>query len=74
MTTRAPRPAEVHGRDYLFTTREAFIQALEANELLEHAEVYGNFYGVPTTIALTQTSTFTMSAGLSARMSFKRLA
>ena len=47
MTTRAPRPAEVHGRDYLFTTREAFIQALEANELLEHAEVYGNFYGVP---------------------------
>lgn len=47
MTTRAPRPAEVHGRDYLFVTRDAFIEALEANELLEHAEVYGNFYGVP---------------------------
>lgn len=47
MTTRAPRPAEVDGRDYLFVTRDAFIAALEANELLEHAEVYGNFYGVP---------------------------
>lgn len=47
MTTRAPRPAEVDGRDYLFVTRDAFIEALEANELLEHAEVYGNFYGVP---------------------------
>lgn len=47
MTTRAPRPTEVDGRDYLFTTREEFIAALEANELLEHAEVYGNFYGVP---------------------------
>jgi len=47
MTTRAPRPNEVHGREYLFTTRDAFIAALEANELLEHAEVYGNFYGVP---------------------------
>lgn len=47
MTTRPPRPNEVDGRDYLFTTRDAFIQALEANQLLEHAEVYGNFYGVP---------------------------
>jgi guanylate kinase len=47
MTTREPRPGEVDGRDYLFVTRERFISALEANELLEHAEVYGHFYGVP---------------------------
>lgn len=47
MTTRAPRDGEVDGRDYLFVTDDAFRRALEAGELLEHAEVYGHAYGVP---------------------------
>ncbi len=47
MTTRAPRPGETDGFDYIFVTREAFLDAIERGELLEHAEVYGNFYGVP---------------------------
>ncbi|AZB63691.1 guanylate kinase [Cereibacter sphaeroides] len=46
-TTRAPRPGEVDGRDYYFRTRDEFIAAVEAGEMLEHAEVFGNFYGSP---------------------------
>jgi guanylate kinase len=47
MTTRAPRTGEVDGREYIFVTLDAFRAALAAGELVEHAEVYGNFYGVP---------------------------
>ena len=47
MTTRAPRAGEQNGREYIFVTREEFERALAADELLEHAEVYGNLYGVP---------------------------
>ena len=47
MTTRPPRPGEVEGRDYYFVSREQFLAHLEADALLEHAEVYGNLYGVP---------------------------
>lgn len=44
-TTRAARPGEVHGTDYHFVTREAFLEQLAAGDFLESAEVYGNFYG-----------------------------
>ncbi len=47
MTTRAPRPGEVPGRDYLFVTREEFERRLAAGELLEHNEYCGNLYGTP---------------------------
>ncbi len=46
-TTRAPRPGEVHGTDYYFVSREEFEQMIEANELLEWAEVYTYYYGTP---------------------------
>lgn len=46
-TTRAPRPGEVDGRDYYFRSREAFEAMVKAGEMLEHAEVFGNFYGSP---------------------------
>lgn len=46
-TTRAMRPGEEHGVHHLFHTREEFVGLLEHGELLEHAEVYGNLYGVP---------------------------
>ncbi|MCA1979365.1 MAG: guanylate kinase [Thiobacillus sp.] len=44
-TTRAPRPGESDGRDYHFVDRERFEAMLAEGEFLEHAEVYGNFYG-----------------------------
>ena len=46
-TTRAQRPREADGKDYHFTTQAEFRKLIEADELLEWAEVYGNFYGVP---------------------------
>ena len=48
-TTRRPRPGEVDGRDYHFLSQSEFQQKLERGELLEHAEVHGNWYGVPAT-------------------------
>ncbi|OZA28656.1 MAG: guanylate kinase [Hydrogenophilales bacterium 17-61-9] len=44
-TTRAPRPGETEGRDYHFVDRQRFELMLTEGEFLEHAEVYGNFYG-----------------------------
>jgi len=44
-TTRTPRPGESDGRDYHFASRHDFEKMLAAGEFLEHAEVYGNFYG-----------------------------
>ena len=46
-TTRAIRPREKEGIDYNFVTREQFQKLIDSNELLEWANVYGNFYGVP---------------------------
>jgi guanylate kinase len=44
-TTRPPRGSEQDGREYNFTTRETFQEMLKAGEFLEHAEVFGNYYG-----------------------------
>jgi len=44
-TTRAPRPAEVPGRDYYFITRAEFIAKREQGAFAESAEVHGNLYG-----------------------------
>ncbi|WP_120994365.1 guanylate kinase [Stutzerimonas urumqiensis] len=44
-TTRAIRPGEVDGVNYHFVSREDFLERLERNEFLEHAEVFGNLYG-----------------------------
>jgi guanylate kinase len=46
-TTRPKRPGETDGLDYIFITPHQFHQLQTRGELLEHAEVYGNFYGVP---------------------------
>ncbi|WP_171099018.1 guanylate kinase [Ruegeria sp. HKCCD7255] len=46
-TTRAPRPGEEHGREYYFLTEEAFKQQVTDGQMLEHAHVFGNFYGSP---------------------------
>lgn len=46
-TTRPPRPGEVDGKNYYFISREEFERMVAAGEMLEWAEVYGNFYGTP---------------------------
>ncbi|MDL2248832.1 guanylate kinase [Tyzzerella sp. OttesenSCG-928-J15] len=47
MTTRNPRPGEVHGKDYFFVSEEEFTKARDNNGLLEHAVFVGNLYGTP---------------------------
>jgi len=49
VTTRPPRPGEVNGRDYHFIDEAAFKRMREADELLEWARVFDNFYGTPRT-------------------------
>ena len=44
-TTRPPRPGEEDGLDYNFVTWERFREMIEAEDFLEWAEVFGNFYG-----------------------------
>lgn len=47
MTTRKPRAGEIDGKEYFFVSREKFEEAIKNNELLEHAEFVGNYYGTP---------------------------
>ena len=44
-TTRPKRPGEVDGRDYYFVSESFFQGLVRANQLLEHATVYGYAYG-----------------------------
>jgi len=44
-TTRAPRGAEVDGENYYFISRPEFEERLLRGEFLEHAQVFGNYYG-----------------------------
>ncbi len=46
-TTRAPRPGEVDGQHYHFISEAAFKDMVADNAMLEHAHVFGNFYGSP---------------------------
>jgi len=44
-TTRPPRGSEQNGREYFFITREQFEEMIHQDEFLEHANVFGNYYG-----------------------------
>ncbi|MCP4821475.1 MAG: guanylate kinase, partial [Shimia sp.] len=46
-TTREPRPGEEHGREYFFLSEDDFKTQVAENQMLEHAHVFGNFYGSP---------------------------
>ena len=46
-TTRQPRAGERDGVEYFFVTRERFMQMVEEDAFLEHAEFVGNHYGTP---------------------------
>lgn len=48
-TTRAPRGSEQDGREYHFIRREEFQRMIAANEFLEYADVFGNYYGTACT-------------------------
>jgi guanylate kinase len=47
VTTRAPRPGESEGNPYHFVSKETFERLVSQNELLEYANVHGNWYGQP---------------------------
>lgn len=51
-TTRQPRAGEVDGANYYFLTKEEFKKRIDCDDFLEHAEVYGNYYGTPKSNAL----------------------
>jgi guanylate kinase len=44
-TTRAPRGSEENGKQYYFVSRSEFEKMIGDGEFLEHAEVFGNYYG-----------------------------
>jgi guanylate kinase len=44
-TTRSPRGSEEHGREYYFTSRDQFERMIAEGKFLEHAEVFGKYYG-----------------------------
>ena len=47
VTTRQPRVGEVDGKSYFFKTVPEVQKMIAKGELLEYAEVYGNYYGTP---------------------------
>lgn len=47
MTTREPRPGEVHGREYFFVSKEEFEQKIRNGGLIEYAVYVENYYGTP---------------------------
>ncbi len=47
MTTRQQRNGEINGKDYWFVKKNEFQEKILNNELLEHEEVHGNYYGTP---------------------------
>ena len=54
-TTRAPRPGELHGREYFFLSEAEFIERKAKGEFLESAHVHGNYYGTSRIVIEEQT-------------------
>lgn len=46
-TTRAMRPGEINGQNYIFVDKAEFLRLIEQDELLEYAEYADNYYGTP---------------------------
>jgi guanylate kinase len=46
-TTRQKRPGEAEGIDYHFVDTTTFNLMVNRREFLEHAQVFGNYYGTP---------------------------
>lgn len=54
VTTRQPRTGEVDGVNYFFKTVDEVKEMISKDELLEYAEVYGNYYGTPRDYVMKQ--------------------
>ena len=44
-TTRSPRPNEINGKDYYFTSKKNFLKLIKQKKFLEYAKVFDNYYG-----------------------------
>jgi len=76
MTTRAPRPGEKDGIDYIFIEKQEFIKRQKKNEFLEWAKVFGEYYGTPKkhiTHMLKRGSDVLLSIDVQGAMKIKRL-
>ncbi|MEM6781446.1 MAG: guanylate kinase [Pseudomonadota bacterium] len=47
-TTRPRRAGEVHAQDYFFVSTDEFREMVDSGGMMEHAKVFGNYYGTPT--------------------------
>lgn len=56
VTTRAPRPGEVNGKDYIFVSKDTFADMIMNGEFYEHAKVFDHYYGTPKKHVLDQLS------------------
>ena len=54
MTTRAPRPGEIDGKDYYFVTVDEFEEKIANDGMLEYARVFDNIYGTPKDMVIKQ--------------------
>ena len=54
MTTRAPRPGEIDGKDYYFVTVDEFEEKITNDGMLEYARVFDNIYGTPKDMVIKQ--------------------
>ena len=54
MTTRAPRPGEIDGKDYYFVTVDEFEEKIANGGMLECARVFDNIYGTPKDMVIKQ--------------------
>ena len=54
MTTRAPRPGEIDGKDYYFVTVDEFEEQIANGGMLEYARVFDNIYGTPKDMVIKQ--------------------
>ena len=53
-TTRPPRPNEKNGKDYFFVSKNKFKKLIKQNKFLEHAKVFGNYYGSSKDLVVNQ--------------------
>ena len=53
-TTRLPRPNEENGIDYFFISKNNFKKLIKKGEFIEHAQVFGNYYGSSKKLVINQ--------------------
>ena len=75
-TTRAKRPGEIDGRDYIFLDAEEFRERVQRGDFIEYAEVHGNLYGTlraPMEAAIAAGRTFLVEIDVQGALQLKAL-